>query len=59
MAAHTRHVTIGTPPLGACENVGGTSLGPMGEAVAKSAIPAPITIAGTTNNEIDEFMRKS
>lgn len=34
IAAHTRHVTIGTPPLVACWNGGGTSFGPIGETVA-------------------------
>lgn len=58
MAAHTRHVTIGTPSFGACEKVGGTSFGPMGEAIAR-AKPAPIVTDGITNNETDEFIRNS
>lgn len=37
IAAHTRHVTIGTPPLAACWKDGGTSLGPIGDNVTGTA----------------------
>lgn len=39
IAAQTRHVTIGTPPLGVFENGGGTSPGPIGDTVVWSSAP--------------------